>query len=219
MANTRKRLFNTEEDLAFIQGDMDLNIVGMISLNESVNEYSSTLADIDMNIIELDHIFEREVLESVADKIDCDIQFDINQAIEEEIEEISCPVSMKRRKSSPEEWKQNIAKSKRSLGQPYRDKKMIDGVWTSVERPKRKMGALCTKENCKNSKSRHCNEFLEEDCREIFEEFWKTGDKGIQDTFIRSHVDVTKTKDAKKSKENSRREFSRIKKRERECGN
>ena len=29
MANTRKRLFNTEEALAFIQGDMDLNIVGM----------------------------------------------------------------------------------------------------------------------------------------------------------------------------------------------
>ena len=43
-----------------------------------------------------------------------------------------------------------------------------------------------------------------------FEEFWKTVAKGIQDTFIRSHVDVTRTKDAKKSKENSRRKFSRM---------
>ena len=74
---------------------MDLNIVRMTSLNEAVDEYPSTLADIDMNRSELDHSFEREVLESVADKIDCDIQFDINQAIEEEIEGISCPVSKK----------------------------------------------------------------------------------------------------------------------------
>ena len=34
---------------------------------------------------------------------------------------------------------------------------------------------------------------VEDDCRKIFKEFWRTGNKGMQDTFIRAHVDVIQT--------------------------
>ena len=65
----------------------------------------------------------------------------------------------------------NILKSKRSLGQPYLGKKLIDGVWTCGEAQKEN-GCLMYKGELKSK------EFLKEDCREIFEEFLKTGDKG-----------------------------------------
>ena len=66
-------------------------------------------------------------------------------------------------------------------------------IWMDVERPERKMGELCVKPTCKKRERRHCNEFVEDDCRKIFKEFWRTGNKGMQDTFIRAHVDVIQT--------------------------
>ena len=66
-------------------------------------------------------------------------------------------------------------------------------MWTDVERPEQKMGELCVKPTGKNKEKRGCDEFVEDDCRKIFKEFWRTGNKGMQDTFIRAHVDVIQT--------------------------
>ena len=82
---------------------------------------------------------------------------------------ISLPVSIhvakRRRKSTTIEWKQNESIKQRSLGKAYSGKKLIDGVWTTVERPAREMGKLCTKETCTKSNKKHCNEFLIKDCK------------------------------------------------------
>ena len=48
----------------------------------------------------------------------------------------------------------------------------------------RKMGDLCQKESCRKNKKKHCNEFSEEDGKKIFEQFWKAGNYGMQNTFI-----------------------------------
>ena len=58
-------------------------------------------------------------------------------------------------------------------------------------------------------KKKHCSEFLIEDCKKIFNEYWVAGTKGMQDTFIHSHVDVMKMKDPKNAQGNSRRGCSR----------
>ena len=57
-------------------------------------------------------------------------------------------------------------------------------MWMDVDRPERKMGELCVKPTWKNREKRHCNEFAEDDCRKISKEFWRTGNEGMQDTFI-----------------------------------
>ena len=46
-------------------------------------------------------------------------------------------------------------------------------------------GGIMCQTNVQKQKKRHCNEFVEDDCRKIFKEFWRTGNKGMQDTFRR----------------------------------
>ena len=123
----------------------------------------------------------------------------------ERVEEEPTGDRKRRRKSKPELWKNNVKKRRRVLGQNYLGKKKINGVWSSVE--KRVMGKLCTKDSCKKSKTSHCDEFTEDDCRIIFETFWSSGDKHVQEIFIQSIVDVVEKKVS--SNIYSRRQFSR----------
>ena len=41
---------------------------------------------------------------------------------------------------------------------------------------------------------RHFNEFLNEDCKKIFNEYWEAGNKGMQEKFIRSQLMLQKRK-------------------------
>ena len=52
---------------------------------------------------------------------------------------------------------------------------------------------------------RHCDNFTDEDRRTIFAEFWKSGDKHVQDTFMQTLVDQVekKTSAHENSKQNS----------------
>ena len=43
---------------------------------------------------------------------------------------------------------------------------------------------------CKDSAKRHCDEFTVDDCHLIFHQFWSSGFKSMQNTFIQSMVDV-----------------------------
>ena len=64
-------------------------------------------------------------------------------------------------------------------------------------------------DTCKKSKRKHCNEFFIEDCKKIFNEYWEAGYKGMQDTFIHSHVHVMKMNDPKNHQGNSRCDCSK----------
>ena len=70
------------------------------------------------------------------------------------------------------------------------------------------MGKLCKNHTCKQSRNRHCNEFSQEDCKHIFTAYWKTGDKKMQNTFIRSLVDTAVKKMQKTDYSN--RQFSHV---------
>ena len=107
---------------------------------------------------------------------------------------VPVPVAKRWRKLTPNEWKQNEAIKQRTLGKAYSGKRLIGGIWTTVGRPAREMGELCTKDTCKNSKKRHCEDFLVEDCEKIFKEYWGKGNKGMQDKFICLHVELQKRK-------------------------
>ena len=124
-----------------------------------------------------------------------------------EINEIINNTQSKSKKRKPAEWQQNIAKRQRSLGQEYLGKKLVDGEWVSVVKPERKMGQLCIKETCIKSTKRFCNEFSEEDCQKVFNEYWHTGDNRMQDTFILSNVDIVSKKHG--DQENTKRQNTR----------
>ena len=112
------------------------------------------------------------------------------------------------RKPTPDNWKMNVAKKRRNLGQDYEARKKINGQWVTIQRGARKMGEMCSKESCKNSTKKNCDIFTDEDRRNIFAEFWKSGDKHVQDTFIQTLVDQVDKKTS--GHENSRKKFSRV---------
>ena len=104
--------------------------------------------------------------------------------------------SKRKRKANPSKWKQTINKKKRAAGDEYfgwkRDK--YNGKWEMVRKEKRKMGSFYNKESCRKSDVKHCNMFNYDECATIFESFWKSADRVVQNTFTKSMVDV-KAKD------------------------
>ena len=95
--------------------------------------------------------------------------------------------SKRKRKANPSKWKQTINKKKRAAGDEYfgwkRDKH--NGKWEMVPKEKRKMGSFCNKDSCRRSAVRHCNMFNYNECATIFEMFWKSADRIVQNTFIK----------------------------------
>ena len=94
----------------------------------------------------------KKYLQNITNTINLNVDFEINQIVQEENELPDGNVTKRRRKSCSEERKQNIYIKRRSLGQSYLGKKL----WTDVERPERKMGELCVKPTCKNKDKSHC---------------------------------------------------------------
>ena len=104
-----------------------------------------------------------------------------------------------------------MSKKKRGLGQQYHGRRYNkeNKRWEIVQRGERKRGALCTNKCCKDSVTRHCDEFTGDDCNLIFHQFWSGGFKSVQNTFVQSLVDV-KGKIQYTTNNNLRRNFSRV---------
>ena len=115
----------------------------------------------------------------------------------------------RKRKPDPSSWNENIQKKKRSLGEEYLGKKYVNGSWVFVEKSKKLIGTLCRREACKRYQNRHCHDFSEEDCRRIFDQYWKVGNKDIQNSFIMAHVNFKLKKDGH-DKNDSRRQYTRL---------
>ena len=172
-----------------------------------VNALESLSSEV-KNILQSYHVQENNDVRNEATKC-----FEVGEPTDdhvgemERVEEEPIGDLKRRRKPKPESWKDNVNKRRRVLGQNYLGKKKINGVWSLVEKGERVMGNLCTKDSCIRSKTNHCDEFTEDDRRIIFETFWSSGDKHVQETFIQSIVDVVDKKVS--SGINSRRQFSR----------
>ena len=133
--------YTATEALSFIYGDIDL-VDGDSTLDENLSD-TINLADIDSCMSNLDQEFETELLRNVASNFtDPNIEFEeISQATQQENENEQDEIETRKRKSSPiDDWKQNVAKRRRSLGLSYQGKKMVDGTWTTVERGEKKWG-------------------------------------------------------------------------------
>ena len=163
MADNRKRHYTSAETLAFVQGDMDITRLEE-SISQAIypdiepdegNTHNPTISEINAEISCINEEFDQNVLQDVTNTISSAVDF-INSSIEDESDDILANHDIKRRrKSTPKEWQNNISKKQRSLGKSYFGKKLVDGVWPNVEKPAKKMGTLCSKETCKNSKKRH----------------------------------------------------------------
>ena len=96
------------------------------------------------------------------------------------------------RKRDQTKWKSVVSKKKRAFGQQYLGRRYNkeNKRWEIVQRGERKRGALCTNKCCKDIAKRHCDEFTVDDCNLIFHQFWSSGFKNMQNTFIQSLVDV-----------------------------
>ena len=83
----------------------------------------------------------------------------------------------RKRIADPDSWHQNVQKKKRSLGEEYEGKKLVNCVWTKTVKPKKEMGDLCRKDLCKKNSLKFCLEFSEENCWDIFNAFWNIEEK------------------------------------------
>ena len=111
-----------------------------------------------------------------------------NESIDFEIEEYEAgpsPTCKRAQHHNPENWKQNFQKKKCLLGQEYVGQTKIDGQIAQTTKPALEMGTLCRKETCRNSKKKHCEKFTQDDCHKIFQQYWNSGNKVAQDTFLR----------------------------------
>ena len=115
------------------------------------------------------------------------------------------------KRKSEENWKQNVNKKQRTLGKAYIGKKLDrdSGQWLSIHKSAKQMGNLCIKESCKRKKNLNCSKFDQDQCQKIFDEYWGSGSRDIQETFLQSSVDV-KEKDRSTVEVSSRRNFTRI---------
>ena len=119
----------------------------------------------------------------------------------------------RKRKAHPSSWKQNVNKKRRAMGLQYMGLKCNSdtGKWDMVVKEKRKMGPPCSKISCARSKAFNCNKFSEDDRTTIFNQFWSSANKELQNLFIRSLVDVKpKVRSTALVPENSSRKNSRV---------
>ena len=101
--------------------------------------------------------------------------------------------SVQFRKLTPSSWYSVKQKTRKDLGLSYTAKiKGKDGKYTRVERPARKQSDFCKSERCKKETS--CHEFGDEECKQIFDQFWKCGSNTVRETMIKGLVNVRKPK-------------------------
>ena len=159
----QKQRYTAEEALYIIQNDCTIE-------SESGTVDTDAFEDVLQEIERSNEQIDEQLLTDVANKIALTEGVPGNAAVDfirvsgagNEINEIIHNTQSKSKKRKPAEWKQNIAKRQRSLGQEYLGKKLVDGEWVSVVKPERKMGQLCINETCIKSTKRFCNEFSEE---------------------------------------------------------
>ena len=125
-------------------------------------------------------------------------------------------VVKRHKKSTPSGWIRNVNKAKKLRGEAYYTQKMDEeGKWKYVSKSERKRRPRCKKESC-SKRSKHCLRFTDEECDEIFSNFWKSGDAGMQNTFIQSLVDeketARKTLSPSKSSRRGKSKIFRLKK-------
>ena len=86
-----------------------------------------------------------------------------------------------------ESWLKFKLKRLRAEGKEYRGRKHDGSNWKKlVDRDKKSFGNVCRKITC--SKKKTCHRLHEGNALSIFEGFWKSGDREVQNTFIRSMV-------------------------------
>ena len=89
-----------------------------------------TLDEINADIQNMHHKFDENVLQNIANTINLNVDFEINQMVQEENEIPDGNITKRRRKSCLED---NL----------YLGKKLVDGMWTDVERPGTENGGNC----------------------------------------------------------------------------
>ena len=70
-------------------------------------------------------------------------------------------------------------------------------------------GKLWARQTCCKPKAAPCKEFSHEDCETMFKDFWATESKGVQNTFIKSHVQVCRAKRDRRQLENAKQRVNR----------
>lgn len=117
----------------------------------------------------------------------------------------------RRNKSDPSQWVRNKNKLLRKDGKKYEGysrKKEEDGHVTresNTPRRERLMGKKCTKESCVKSGKRFCQEIIEDDRKELFNNFWSVLSWDERKTYVASLVDCIKPKVKRRAESGDRR--------------
>jgi len=129
---------------------------------------------------------------------DTSIQIDHEETV------VSENVQRKRRKKGSSRLKHKMLRMK---GKAYSGMKKTDDGWKlCVERNERVLCPRNCSKRCEKSKVRHCNDFTEEDRRNIFDQFWGTMDWNQRKVYVNGIVESGDK--ATTNNENSRRQKS-----------
>lgn len=99
--------------------------------------------------------------------------------------------------SEPKLWKRNQNKLLRQKGAKYvgfRRDKLRKKDFQDVDRAERKLGPRCSKQSCRKSNRRHCQDILEDSRINLNSKFWNNMDWGEKKLYIISLVDLIPTK-------------------------
>ncbi|XP_067635557.1 uncharacterized protein [Eurosta solidaginis] len=107
----------------------------------------------------------------------------------------------KRRKRNTDNWKREINKKKRMLGEEYIGfRKVQNKIVQDVPRMKRVLNKSICAKACKKSKTFDCKRFSEQQRKHIFANFWKNINWQQKQKYVCSLVHVQNTKATKRSK-------------------